>query len=739
MDLSRTKYLVIISALIAILFPLVNIYYILPSFKDVLIDNTEQDAERIVSFFARAIVSDGQMVKNVNKHREWLEELKESLSLEKVRFFSPDGTIVYSSDMDEIGTINTKDYFHQLVAKGQKFTKVVAKESGRTSEGAQLMTDVVETYLPIMDGKIFIGAAEIYYDITEREDRINQTVSRASLATFVIIILFLMLATFLTLRQTNEAVLSDNSLPVIYRFPYIAPVILGVLIFSVEGLVMLLLNAWPNIPVLTEVILDSTLLVMILAPVFYYFVVMPLMKHIARQRVAEQEINQLAYFDSLTGLPNRCLFQDRLAQALSRARRDGTKIALLYFDLDRFKEVNDSFGHHIGDLLLQGVAQRLQRIVRQSDTLSRLGGDEFSHLITSLKTDHGAAVLAERILEVIKPPFELEGKKIFTSTSIGISIFPNNGEDAETLQKHADIAMYVAKEGGRNAFAFFSEEMNRQVQETRQMETDLRRALDNDEFFLDYQPQLDLRLGRIVGAEALLRWNHPEKGLVSPVQFIPLAEETGLIGPLGEWVLRTACRQNKAWQEAGYSPIRIAVNLSAYQLRQPDFVDLVDRVLQETGLDPWWLELELTESLVMDNAESSEEVLAKISKRGILLAIDDFGTGYSSLSYLKNFTVDRIKIDRSFVGQLPNDLNDSAIVETILAMARTLKLEVVAEGVETMEQLDFLKKYDCQMVQGFYLGRPMVAELFVEHLEKSAEQVPSAPVCLVQKGGLKPF
>ena len=721
MSPSKTKYLVIISSLIAVLFPLVNIYYILPSFKNVIIENAEQDAERIVDFFARTIVSDGQVLKNVDAHRQWLEELKEPLNLAKLRFFSPDGTIVYSTDMAEIGTVNAKDYFHQRVAKGEKFTKVVKKDGGKTQEGAQLTTDVVETYVPIMDGETFLGAAEVYFDIAEREERINQTVSQAALATFIIIVLFLVLTNILTLRQSSQEILSDDRLSIIYRSPYVAPIVIGVLIFIIEGLIMVMLNVWPDLPVLTEAILDSTLLVMILAPVLFYVVVTPLTKHIARQMLAEEKISQLAHFDSLTGLPNRSLFQDRFAQALSRAQRDGTKVALLCFDLDRFKTINDSFGHHTGDYLLQGVAQRLQKLVRQSDTLARIGGDEFCHLIPSLEKDHGAAVLAEKILKTLKPAFELAGKQIFTSASIGISIFPNNGEDAETLQKHADIAMYVAKEQGRNSFAFFSEAMNRQAIERQQMEKDLRQALDNDEFYLVYQPQLDLHSGRIVGAEALLRWNHPEKGLVSPDEFIPLAEEVGLIEPLGEWVLRSACRQNKAWQEAGHPSIRIAVNLSVNQLKQSDFIAILDRVLQETRLDPLWLELELTESLVMEDAEFSGEVLANISERGIHLAIDDFGTGYSSLSYLKNFTVDRIKIDRSFVGQLPLDLNDSAIVETILAMAKALNLEVVAEGVETIEQLEFLKNRGCQSAQGYYLGRPVVADDFVDFFKEFAD------------------
>ena len=720
MNLSKIKYGVIISTLIAILFPLVNVYYILPSFKDVFIHNAERDAERIVDYFARHIVSDGQMLKNIDEHDEWIDGLRGPLSVAKLKFFSPDGTIIYSSNKDEIGTINKKDYFHQLAAKGQKFTKNVLKETGRTSEGAQVIADVVETYVPIMNGENVVGVAEVYFDITERLDRVNQTISKASLLTFVIVILFLSMVSYLALSQTDEALLSDNRLSAMYRSPYIASVIIGALIFVIEGLIMLFLNVLPNLSVITKAILDSTLLLILLAPVLYYFIVTPLMKHIARQQLAEQKINHLAYFDSLTGLPNRTLFHDRLAQALARARRERTKIALLYFDLDHFKEVNDSLGHHTGDLLLQEVSTRMQRLTRQCDTLARIGGDEFCFLITSLAKDQGAIVLAEKILEAMKAPFELNSKKIFTAASIGIAIFPDNGEDAETMLKGADIAMYAAKDKGGNSFAFFSEEMNRKALESRQMELDLRRALDNNEFFLAYQVQWDLRSNRVVGAEALLRWNHPEKGLVPPDQFIPLAEETGLIEPIGDWVLRTACNQNKIWQKAGYSPIRIAVNLSAHQLRQKNFLDLVDQVLQETGLAPCWLELELTESMLMNNADFNQDLLAEISKRGILLSIDDFGTGYSSLSYLKNFTVNRIKIDRSFVGQLPDDLNDAAIVETILAMARTLKLEVIAEGVETVEQLNFLNKLDCQIVQGYFLGRPQAADLFVKHLETLA-------------------
>jgi len=427
---------------------------------------------------------------------------------------------------------------------------------------------------------------------------------------------------------------------------------------------------------------------------------------------AEREIHQLAYYDTLTGLPNRALFNDRLRRAVAQGQREGTGVGLLFLDLDQFKAINDTLGHSVGDLLLQTVARRLQSCVRDEDTVARLGGDEFVIALSHLPSERSPALLADRILALLGEPVNLGEREFFSHASIGIAIFPGDGHDVDTLLRNADTAMYAAKEGGRNTYRYFSDEMNARAMEKLQMATDLRRAMEKDEFFLTYQPQLDLETGKITGVEALLRWQHPEEGLIPPSRFIPLAEETGVILPLGEWVLRTACNQAMEWLAAGRPPMRISVNVSGKQFRQPDFIEVVERVLKETGFDPRWLELELTESVIMEDVQTAIMTLTDLKIRNINLAIDDFGTGYSSLLYLKHFPIDRIKIAQEFVRDIPTDPDDAAIVEAIIAMARTLNLSVIAEGVEKLEQLQMLRWHRCTEMQGYYFARPMEVKEF---------------------------
>ncbi len=427
---------------------------------------------------------------------------------------------------------------------------------------------------------------------------------------------------------------------------------------------------------------------------------------------AEQEIHKLAYYDTLTGLPNRALFNDRLRRAVAQAQREQTQVGLLFLDLDNFKAINDTLGHSVGDLLLQTVAQRLQSCIRDEDTVARLGGDEFVVAISHLSNERSPAVLADRILALLAEPVHLGEREFFSHASIGIAIFPGDGCDADTLLRNADTAMYAAKEGGRNTYRYFSEEMNARAMEKLSMATDLRRAMEKGEFFLTYQPQLDLETGKITGVEALLRWRHPEQGLIPPNRFIPLAEETGVILPLGEWVLHSACTQAVQWREAGMPPLRVSVNVSGKQFRQPDFVETVERILQETGFDPRWLELELTESVIMEDVQTAILTLTDLKIRNINLAIDDFGTGYSSLIYLKHFPIDRIKIAQEFVRDIPTDPDDAAIVEAIIAMARTLNLSVIAEGVEKQEQLQLLRWHRCSEMQGYYFAKPMEVQDF---------------------------
>jgi diguanylate cyclase (GGDEF)-like protein/PAS domain S-box-containing protein len=433
---------------------------------------------------------------------------------------------------------------------------------------------------------------------------------------------------------------------------------------------------------------------------------------ITARKVAEEQVQFLAYYDALTGLPNRTLLRDRITTALAGALRRGDKVAVLFLDLDRFKVVNDSLGHSCGDLLLKDVAERLKKCTRQQDTVARLGGDEFLIVVNSLKDVADAAVAAQRFMDAMAAEFTLEGHSFSISCSLGISIFPEHGTDVETLMKNADAAMYCAKDNGRANFRFFTEEMNAQVVERLTLESSLRQALGKNELFLMYQPQMDIVTGSITGLEALLRWQHPELGLVPPDRFIRIAENSGLIIPIGEWVLRTACSQSRKWQDEGLPAVPVAVNVSAVQFRQECFCELIRRVLHETGLAPKYLELEITESLLLSNADVMFSVFRELKAMGLKLAIDDFGTGYSSLSYLKQFPVSKLKIDRSFIREVPVNTDDTAITNAIISMAKSLNLKVIAEGVENEAQLSFLRAHQCDEIQGYYFSKPLpVAEV----------------------------
>ncbi len=433
---------------------------------------------------------------------------------------------------------------------------------------------------------------------------------------------------------------------------------------------------------------------------------------ITDRKRAETEIEQLAYYDTLTTLPNRTLLHDRLNQAISHAQRDNRSVAVMFLDLDRFKSVNDTMGHAVGDRLLKVVADRLSRCVRDSDTVARLGGDEFVIILTAINHADDVATIAEKIQKILAGPISLGEHEIYTTASIGIALCPLDGGDVNMLLKNADIAMYQAKEQGRNTFQFFSREMNIKALEHLMLETSLRRGLERKEFFLVYQPLLDLKTGNLVGMEALVRWQHPDLGLLLPGKFIPIAEETGMILPLGDWVLAAACRQNRQWQREGLPQLRVAVNLSARQFSQTDLAKRVAEILTTTGLQPECLELELTESTIMSNAEETITILRELKAMGISLAIDDFGTGYSSLSYLKHFPIDRLKIDRSFVCDITTNPDDAAIADAIIAMAHSLKLKVTAEGVEKQEQLAYLSSRNCDEMQGYFLSYPVGADEF---------------------------
>jgi diguanylate cyclase (GGDEF)-like protein/PAS domain S-box-containing protein len=440
----------------------------------------------------------------------------------------------------------------------------------------------------------------------------------------------------------------------------------------------------------------------------------------------QDELERQANYDALTGLPNRSLLQDRLKQAIAFAQRQNHSVAVAFIDLDRFKFINDSLGHNAGDRLLQTVAERIKSCLRQFDTVARYAGDEFVLVLYDQLSEETISALLQRVLDNVSKPFQIDKQDVYVTCSIGVSVFPQDGREVGALLKNADAAMFRAKERGRNNFRFYTAEMNSRVAEHLSLETDLRRALERGELLLHYQPQVDLPSGRIVGAEALARWQHPQKGMIAPGRFIPLAEETGLILPLGEWVLQTACTQNKAWRDAGLPPVTMSVNISVRQFMRKDLIESLAKVIEASGLDARQLELEVTESLIMHNAEEFVATLRKLRAIGIKLAIDDFGTGYSSLNYLKQLPVDRLKVDQSFVRDIFKDAGGATIAEAIITLGHSLGLKVIAEGVETGEQLDFLRHKLCDEFQGYYFSRPLPADKFTALLQ--AEQRRVAPL-----------
>ncbi len=439
---------------------------------------------------------------------------------------------------------------------------------------------------------------------------------------------------------------------------------------------------------------------------------------ITERKRAEEQVKHLAFHDPLTNLPNRLLFSDRLTLAVAQAHRHNQRLAVLFLDLDRFKVINDSLGHSVGDELLRQVAERIQEYVREGDTVARLGGDEFTLLVPGITAEEDAAKIAKKICDAIHDPFWIDGRELFVTTSMGVAVYPSDGHDAETLVRNADSAMYRAKEQGRDNYQLYTPAMNAKAVERLSLESRLRQAVANDELELHFQPFFDLKTAEVLGAEALLRWRHPELGLIPPGEFIPIAELSGLIVPIGEWVLRTACAEARKWHASGFASLTVSVNLSSRQFQQSDLVSQVTSALTETGLEPDKLDLEITESNAMQNAEQSINTLRGLKKQGVRISMDDFGTGYSSLNYLKRFPIDRIKLDQSFVRDLPGDKDDAAIAMAVIAMGQSLELVVIAEGVETEEQLTFLKDRNCDQLQGFLFSRPLPGKAFETFLEE---------------------
>ena len=444
---------------------------------------------------------------------------------------------------------------------------------------------------------------------------------------------------------------------------------------------------------------------------------------VSAARTKSLEMSHLAEHDFLTGLPNRMLLNDRLTQAISLSRRHNSQIAVLFLDLDRFKKINDSLGHAIGDQLLQSVAVRLTSCVRRSDTVTRQGGDEFVVLLSELSEAQDAAITAAKILDALTLPHHIGPHKINVSVSIGVSIYPGDGGSAELLIKNADAAMYEAKDKGRNNFQFFKHAMNVRAVESQFFEAGLRHALEKGEFLLNYQPLINLGTGDVTGAEALIRWRHPERGLIPPAQFVPIAEDCGLIVPIGRWVLREACRQARAWVDAGLRPTTVSVNISAMEFRTADFLEGVRAILSDTKLDPRYLELEINESDLMKHADSTATVLQALKAMRVRLAVDDFGTGYSSLSHLNRFPIDALKVDQSFVHEVCSSPDHATVVSAVIGMGKSLKKRVIAEGIETKEQLEFLKAHGCEEGQGYLFSRPVVADQFAKFLEAHVSEM----------------
>ena len=437
---------------------------------------------------------------------------------------------------------------------------------------------------------------------------------------------------------------------------------------------------------------------------------------ITERKKEEERVQYLANYDVLTGLPNRYLLNDRLEQGLSLAQRHQTKLAVLFIDLDRFKNVNDSLGHDVGDELLKEVAQRLRGCLRRSDTIARQGGDEFIALLGDLNSEDEVTFVAEKMIESLRGEFNIGEQQLSISLSIGVSIYPDDGETAVQLLRNADLAMYRAKDSGRNQFQYYEAEMNEKALQRLQLESELRGAIAKGQLSLHFQPKVNVVSGTVVGMEALLRWFHPQLGAVSPAQFIPVAEESGLINEIGDWVVRQAALQQRIWESQGYRIIPVAVNLSARQFNQKDVVQKIKAVLREVGIPPQYIQFELTESLLMEAGQNSFELLTQLSEAGFVLSLDDFGTGYSSLSRLKALPFKSLKIDQSFIRDLATDENDEAIVSATAVLAHALEMRVIAEGVETQEQLDFIRNLMCEEYQGYLFSRPLPAEEVIKYL-----------------------
>ena len=606
----------------------------------------------------------------------------QGLSVAKVKVYDLRGRTVFSTETRQIGDDKSANAGFLAARDGRVSSELTHRDQFSAFERVIENRDLLSTYLPVRaaPGAPVTAVFEVYDDVTPFLARIEKT-QRQTVAVVAGTLFLLYGVLFFIVRHADGVIRRQ------YRQREAAE----------EALRQSQATLERRVDERTQALAATNA---------------ELENEVAERRRADQRVVHMAHHDALTGLPNRMLLADRVSQAIARAQRSERRLALLFLDLDRFKIVNDSLGHATGDLMLQTVATRLTGCLRDGDTAARLGGDEFIVSLPDIQDGTEAAAVAARILSELARPMVLGGQTLHADCSIGIALYPDDGDGADTLIRNADTAMYHAKESGRANCQFFNTQMTERVSRRLSTETSLRRGLERGEFRLHYQPLIDLSDGSVIGAEALLRWPQSDQRMLSPAEFIPVAEDTGLIVPLGEWVLREACRQAQAWQ-AQRPGLRMAVNLSARQFQQDDLAGMVSRVLAETGLAPSLLELELTEGMLMQNVDAALATLAQLHRMGLRLAIDDFGTGYSSLSYLKRFPIDTLKIDRSFVRDIDTDPDDAAIVTAVVAMARSLHLEVTAEGVETAQQADFLQSLRCDHVQGFHFGRPMPADEFV--------------------------
>jgi len=786
-----------IAGVVALL--LYTVLVISPKYSNLMVENTEEEALRTGAHIAHMLfVEKGSMVTQEsisNENLPMVIKTVQDMEIYKLRLFSSTGEIVFSTVKKEIGQINQKDYFVDIVAKGRPFTKTVIKES-KTAEGNISKIDVVESYVPIMRQGKFAGAFELYYDVSVRKKKLNMLMRSlyATLLPFCLVLVALMVGVSanagknLRLLQqaqmqlktaydeveqqvqdrTKALRLSNVKLEneIAERKQYEKQMMLaasvfentieGIVITDSDGLIQRVNNAFTTITGYQpeEVVGQNPRILKSDRHDggFYKEMWKSLVRHgmwegeiwnrrkngetypewlsinaikdsenntihyvglfhdITDIKHSEEKLKYQANYDALTGLPNRQLFNDRLNMSIAHAARNNLPIGVLFLDLDDFKNINHSLGHYNGDLLLQQVAQRLLKCCREEDTVARLGGDEFLLIAQFVrKEEPAAAKLAERIIDSFGTPFILGENQVHVNASIGITIFPDDGGDIETLVKNADVAMYRAKGSGKNQFQLFTHTLNQEVMRKIALSNDLRGALEREEFILHYQPKVDIRTGAVVGMEALIRWNRFNKKMIPPFEFIPLAEDIGVISPMGEWVLSTACRNAREFSASCGHDIFVAVNLSVRQFRDENLFNMIKKTLGREDFPPNLLTLEITEGIVITDIKETIKILSSLKDLGIHVSIDDFGTGYSSLSYLKKMPLSELKIDKSFIDDTPDDVEASVIVKTILSLAKSLNLKTVAEGVETREQLTFLRQEGCDEIQGYLFSKPLSA------------------------------